>query len=186
MVQELRSSRGGPIPLTGLVLGGTGDAADWLRAHARPGQLLSVSETVTADGAPLAVGGGLGVVNGGPRLLRDGRVDISAFAEGFVYPENGEFWYRFGVRRNPRTMAGIRADGTLVLVTVEGRQPGYSVGASFLEEAKILRSLGASDGLNLDGGGSTAMTIGSALITHGSDATGERPVGDAIVLVPAA
>jgi hypothetical protein len=186
VVQELRTTRGGPIPLTGMVLGGTGDAADWLRAHAQPGQLLSVSETVLADGAPLPLGNGLGVVNGGPRLLRDGQVDIPAFTEGFVYPENGEFYYRFAVRRNPRTVVGVKADGTILLVTVEGRQPGYSVGASFLEEAKILRSLGAGDGLNLDGGGSTAMTIGSQLITHGSDATGERPVGDAIVLAPAA
>ncbi len=37
--------------------------------------------------------------------------------------------------------------------------------------------------MNLDGGGSTTMTIGSELVTRPSDATGERPIGDAIVLL---
>jgi exopolysaccharide biosynthesis protein len=56
------------------------------------------------------------------------------------------------------------------------------VGASFEESAGILRALGARDGVNLDGGGSTGMTLGSALVTRPSDATGERPIGDAIVV----
>src|SRR5262249_41433334 len=102
--QALRTTRGGAIPLAGMVLGGTGDAADWLRAHAQPGQLLSVNETVTADGAPLPLGDGLGVVNGGPRLLRDGKVDIPSFAEGFVYPQNRQVYYRFAPPRHPRTI----------------------------------------------------------------------------------
>jgi exopolysaccharide biosynthesis protein len=105
-------------------------------------------------------------------------------SEGFHWPENPEFFYRFGVRRNPRTLAGVKADGTILLVTVDGRQPGYSVGASFEESARIMKSLGAIDAVNLDGGGSTTMTIGSKLINHPSDSTGERPVGDAIVVLP--
>ena len=45
-----------------------------------------------------------------------------------------------------------------------------------------MRALGAKDAVNLDGGGSTTMTIADALVTRPPDATGERPVGDAIVL----
>ena len=45
-----------------------------------------------------------------------------------------------------------------------------------------MRALGAVDAVNLDGGGSTAMTVGSELVTRPSDATGERPIGDAIVI----
>jgi hypothetical protein len=166
------------------VLAGTGDAADWLRSNARPGARLAVSLAVLADGSPLPLRAGLGIVNGGPRLLRDGRVAITAAAEGFHWPERPEFYYRFGVRRNPRTIAGVRADGTLLLATVDGRQPGWSVGASFAEEAAIMRALGAVDAVNLDGGGSTTMTIGAGLVNRPSDPTGERPIGDAIAILP--
>ena len=181
-VTTLREGRGGPIPPDGSVLSGTGEGADWLRAHARPGNTVRVSENVKGDGAVL--GNGTGVVNGGPRLVANGREEITAFAEGFVYPENPEFYYRFGERRNPRTIAGVTPGGDLLLVTVDGRAPGYSVGASFQEEAAIMVALGAKEALNLDGGGSTSMTLGTKLVTRPSDATGERPIGDAVVVLP--
>ncbi|CAN5850992.1 phosphodiester glycosidase family protein [soil metagenome] len=182
LVTELRESRGGPIPQNGSVLAGTGEAADWLRAHAQPGATVDASTNITADGrTPLSRGAG--VVNGGPRLLSDGSPDITAYAEGFVWPEDPEFYYRFGVRRNPRTMAGVTPGGNLLLVAVDGRQPGYSVGASFTEEAAIMQALGAEEAVNLDGGGSTTMTLGERLVTRPSDATGERPIGDAVVLL---
>ncbi len=88
------------------------------------------------------------------------------------------------MRRNLRTMAGVTADGTLLVVMVDGRQPGWGVGASFEERAAIKRALGATDAVNLDGGGSTAMATGDQLVNRPSDATGERPHGDAIVLLP--
>ena len=44
-------------------------------------------------------------------------------------------------------------------------------------------SLGAEEAVNLDGGGSTAMTLGTRLVTRPSDPTGERPIGDAVVLL---
>jgi hypothetical protein len=130
----------------------------------------------------LALGGGVGVVNGGPRLLRDSRPDITAAAEGFDHPGDPGFYYAFGVRRNPRTIAGVTRDGRLLLVAVDGRAPGYSAGLSFDEEAAVMRALGARDALNLDGGGSTTMTIRGNVVTRPSDATGERPIGDALLL----
>ena len=140
-VAEVRAARGGTIPPGGYVLAGTGDGGDWLRAHAPLGAALALSEQAFVDGAALALGGALGVVNGGPRLLPAGDVDIPSFAEGFVYPENPEFYYRFAVRRNPRTIAGVRPDGHIFLVTVEGRRPGYSVGrASSKRPASSARS----------------------------------------------
>jgi exopolysaccharide biosynthesis protein len=39
-----------------------------------------------------------------------------------------------------------------------------------------------TEAMNLDGGGSTAMVIHGALVSHPSDAAGERAVGDAIVI----
>lgn len=181
-VTALREGRGGPIPPDGSVLSGTGEGADWLRAHARPGATISISESVSGDGAGL--GDGTGVVNGGPRLVENGEEEISAFAEGFHWPEDPEFYYRFGERRNPRTIAGITEGGDLILVAVDGRRPGYSVGASFEEEAGIMDALGAEEAVNLDGGGSTGMTVRQRLVTRPSDTTGERPIGDAVVLLP--
>ena len=59
-----------------------------------------------------------------------------------------------------------------------------SVGASFADSAAILRSLGAVDGVNLDGGGSSTMVVGDDVVNRPTDATGERPVGDAVVITP--
>jgi hypothetical protein len=126
------SSARGPraaIPAGGSVLAGTGDAAEWLRLHARPRHPPRVrAPSSPRRRGPLALGPQTAVVNGGPRLLRGGHVDIPAYAEGFHWPERPEFLYRFGVRRNPRTLAGVTADGRLLLVTVDGRRPGHSVG----------------------------------------------------------
>lgn len=182
-VTEVRTQRGGLIPPTGSVLAGIGAAAEWLRAHARPGAALTSAVHVLADGQPLPLTDHLNVVNGGPRLLRQGVPDITAYAEGFVYPEDPEFYYRFGVRRNPRTLAGVTADGHLLLVTVDGRAHGYSAGLSFDESARLMHALGATEALNLDGGGSTTMALGGALVTRPSDTAGERPVGDALLLL---
>ena len=183
-VVELRQQRGGQIPKDGLILSGTGDAAAWLQTHARPGVKIKIKTRVLADGKKLTLSTKVDAINGGPRLLRNGRVKITAFAEGFHWQENPEFYYRFGVRRNPRTLAGVTASGKLLLVTVDGRRPGWSVGASFRESALIMRSLGAVDAVNLDGGGSTTLSINQQLVNRPSDTTGERPIGDAIIIQP--
>ena len=60
--------------------------------------------------------------------------------------------------RHPRSAVGISKDGRyLLLMTTDGRQPGYSEGTTDAETAEWLRRLGAHDGLNLDGGGSTTL-----------------------------
>jgi hypothetical protein len=170
------------------VLAGTGDGAAWLRAHARPGARVRVRARVElrkSTGrrhAEIPLRRGLGIVNGGPRLLRGGAPAIDAAAEGFTHPGDPEFYYRFGVRRNPRTLAGVTRSGHVLLVTVDGHAPGYSVGLTFAEEAGVMRALGARDAVNLDGGGSTTLAVGATQLTRPSDATGERPIGDAIVL----
>jgi len=88
----------------------------------------------------------------GPRLLRDGtRLSYEAFGDAY------------GAARHPRTAVGLDARRRLAwLVTVDGRQPGFSDGASLDELTDILVSLGASDAINLDGGGSTTMVVAAA------------------------
>ena len=80
--------------------------------------------------------------------------------------------------RHPRSAVGISRNGRyLFLMTIDGRQPGYSEGASTGETAEWLRKLGADNALNLDGGGSTALVIERA---DGSPARLNRPCGPPI------
>ncbi|MEM9559111.1 MAG: phosphodiester glycosidase family protein [Planctomycetota bacterium] len=60
--------------------------------------------------------------------------------------------------RHPRTAAGVSRDGrALLLVAIDGRQPGHSAGITLPALATLMLELGAWDALNLDGGGSTAF-----------------------------
>lgn len=85
--------------------------------------------------------------------------------------------------RAPRTMIGWDLAGTAILVTVDGRQPGWSRGVTLLEGAQLLRALGAVEGVNLDGGGSTSFVEGGRLTNRPSDGV-ERPVTTALVVGP--
>jgi hypothetical protein len=61
---------------------------------------------------------------------------------------------------NPRTAFGVSADRHyLYLMTIDGRQPGYSDGAYDYETAEMLLLMGAADAINLDGGGSTTLVV---------------------------
>jgi hypothetical protein len=61
--------------------------------------------------------------------------------------------------RHPRSAAGISPDGKfLYLLVIDGRRPG-SVGSTEAETALILRALGAGEGINFDGGGSSALAL---------------------------
>jgi hypothetical protein len=117
------------------------------------------------------------VVGGFPELLRGG---VDVLGTQTVRPE-------FGEQRHPRTAIGWSADrARLFFVVVDGRQSPYSDGMSLRELSWLFRRIGASDALNLDGGGSTALVIRGRLINRPSDQQGERPVGNALVLAQCA
>jgi len=61
--------------------------------------------------------------------------------------------------KNPRSALGIKADGTVVLLAVDGRKTGISAGLSLSQLANDLASLGCVSAINLDGGGSTALAL---------------------------
>ena len=88
----------------------------------------------------------------------------------------------------PRTAAGLRADGSLVLYTIDGRQNGYSIGATLTQVAQRMVELGCVTAVSLDGGGSTAMVATSpagtaaSLVSKPSGGT-ERAVTNHIFLV---
>jgi hypothetical protein len=135
--------------------------------------------TVLTDGRAELARKGVTVVNGGPQLMRHGQVHITQRQDGMVHPDDPSFAYGWALQRNPRTFAGVDARGRTLLVTVDGRQLG-ELGLSVPETAAVAKALGMVDAINLDGGGSTAMAVRGELVSHPSDATGERPVGDAI------
>jgi len=61
---------------------------------------------------------------------------------------------------DPRTAVGLNKNGRfLILIVVDGRQPFYSDGATFVKLAELLISLGANTAMSLDGGGSSTMVI---------------------------
>jgi hypothetical protein len=191
VVVAVRDGRGGVMPARGTVLQGTGTGAQWLRDHARRGEHLTLRRSIVdaERGASQPVRPQTSIVNGGPLLLRHGAVALDPVRDGWSPQDidgadRGAFYNGWYLRRNPRTAAGVTRDGKIILLTVDGRRPAHSVGLSIPEVAQVMRGLGAVDAINLDGGGSTAMVVDGALQGVPSDATGERPDGDAIVVLP--
>ncbi|WP_031062932.1 phosphodiester glycosidase family protein [Streptomyces ochraceiscleroticus] len=182
LVQTLRP-RGGPVPEGGTVLAGIGAGEGWLRDHAAPGSAVRLDEKITdTDGRPVRLTAQDDIVNGGPELVRDGRVAVDYAADGIEHAGDRSFAYTWGIRRNPRMVLGTDRAGRVILLTSAGRQPGYSDGLGLNEAAALIKSLGATQAMNLDGGGSVGMAVDGRLITTPSDATGERAVGDALLL----
>ncbi|MFI8684570.1 phosphodiester glycosidase family protein [Rossellomorea sp. NPDC077527] len=181
-VVDSYTERGHAIPENGSVLSATGAQADWLKQNVSEGETLSIARNVLADGKQVKASTDLDIIGGAPQLLEDGKIDIQAKEEGFAWSH--DFYYHFAQYRHPRSFAGVKDNGNILLVTVEGRNPEQSIGVSFYESAQILQSLGAVKGMNLDGGGSSAMVVHDRLVNQPSDATGERPVSDGILVLP--
>ncbi len=89
----------------------------------------------------------------------------------------------FETTPHPRTVIAVDSKGLWWLITIDGRQPGRATGMSFLEMQTLLRRLDVTDALNLDGGGSTTMVVGDAVVNRPSDPTGPRAVSDAILVI---
>jgi hypothetical protein len=166
----------GPIPRDGQVLSASGDAVSFLRANAAVGSRPLLDLAVRSGRRRSDPSGYSLIVGAGPRLLGRGRVRVPAAREGFLRA--------FSHFRHPRTLAGVRRDGRILLVTIDGRRPGYSVGATLRESARVLRSLGAREAVNLDGGGSTTMVIRGRVVNRPSDPGGERAVSDGLFVLP--
>ncbi len=116
------------------------------------------------------------IVAGVPQLIKNGKIDITW--------EQEKAAKSFAEMRHPRTAVAKLKDGKFLMITVDGRQPGVSVGMTLQELAEYILSLGASDAMNLDGGGSTTMFLDGKVVNTPSDKDGERRVSDAIVVTP--
>jgi hypothetical protein len=118
---------------------------------------------------------------GDPASPVPARLALAGFSqilrEGNVLPSEGGDLH-------PRTALGLDKEGCiLTLVTVDGRQKGFSEGMSESELAGLMKELGCTDALNLDGGGSTVFLRWGQILnspSHGPKSPGQaaqpRPV----------
>jgi hypothetical protein len=145
-------------------LGGSG--SEWIRGL-RKGHVVRMRWDTGMDGAS-------DVLGGTPILVRRGEVRVDPTCDTGL------------CRRNPRTGVGYTADGHVLMVVVDGRS-SESVGMTLVRFAEEMRSLGATNALNLDGGGSSTMWIdGMGIVNVPSDTSGERLVTNALVVLPGA
>jgi hypothetical protein len=155
------------IPPDGAVLVARGTAAS-------PLSLLPVSTPVTVRiPLPTTWASVTDAVSAGPTLVRNGRPIFNA----------GEALTSAQLRgRDPRTAIGQRADGSIVMVAVDGRRRGWSIGITNWDMAQTLVHYGCVTGFALDSGGSTTIAFDGTVLNRPSDAGGERPVGEALVI----
>jgi exopolysaccharide biosynthesis protein len=109
------------------------------------------------------------IVGAGPRLVEAGAANIGD-GENFAHAKV----------RHPRTAFATTNRGTMLFVTVDGRQE-RSAGMTLEELATELVRLGAVEAINLDGGGSTTMVAAGVIRNKPSDGQ-ERPVSDALLI----
>ena len=133
--------------------------------------LLTTLPRIRRGAAPVML------IGGWPRILRDGQnvAGDAATVEGTI-SRNAEM-------RHPRTSVGFSRDSsTLFMLAVDGRSES-SGGMTLAELADMMHRVGAWQAMNFDGGGSTTMVIDRVLVNKPSDQTGERAVGNALMVV---
>lgn len=173
LVNKLRDSVGNmSIPLHGAVLSGHGISRTFITSNIAPGDTVAVLLAFHPGSHDITQ-----LVGGLPCLIKDG-IDVSSQSAA----EEGAL-STFVTTRHPRTALGFSRDSTTVyFVTVDGRQTS-SVGMSLPELSDFMISLGVYQGVNLDGGGSTTIVVNGRVVNSPSDAAGERPVANAVLVV---
>ncbi len=168
------------IPNDGYLVIATGDRAEELAQVLKPGEIVEI-ETAFGEGKSDVF-----ALNGAPLLLKGGASIDRAHLEGWPLDELtpatlADEMHQWFSLRAPRTAVGVRKDGHILFVTIDGRRGDVSVGATIDELRGVMRALGAVDALNLDGGGSTTLVVDGEIKNTPSDQTGPRPVADAVL-----
>ena len=104
----------------------------------------------------------------GPPLIVDGKKMIT----------DGDGGWGVG----PRTAIGQRKDGTVLFVVIDGRQPGYSLGATLRDVQDVLYEKGAYIAANLDGGSSSTLYLNGKVVNKPADLLGERMIPTAFIV----
>lgn len=154
------------IPDGKMIISGNGASANYLSINLSKNDTIKILLNVLPSVSKLKE-----MIGGHPIIVQDGFTASMDPNDPFVY------------NRHPRTAVGINEDTTkLFLVTVDGRQAS-SLGMNLYELADLMLQLGAYQGINLDGGGSTTMVVRNEVKNSPSDVSGERPVSNALIVV---
>lgn len=151
------------------VISGHGNSAVAL-SYVRVGDRVKLEESVgnqIADASSVVIGGG-------PLLLENGRVTVRTNEEAIASD--------IAKGRAPRTAVGLKKDGTLLILVVDGRNKD-SAGLTLTELAQYFLRLGARDAVNFDGGGSSVMVVKDKIVNKPSDKK-ERAVSVGAGLFP--
>lgn len=137
-----------------------------------PGAVLEISTATTPDlkGVKTAIAGGPALIKGGKAFsLKD-----PPPGTGNNYSERSKY------ERHPRSAVGW-SPTHVYLVTVDGRQPGLSVGMKLAELAEYMANLGCTDAMNFDGGKSAQMWMTGQIMN--SPAQGEDTVANSLLVI---
>lgn len=113
-------------------------------------------------------------IGGSPMLIKDGTINITDVQE-LININN--------TTSRPRSALGYTSNGIVLIVAIEGDNAaaGYN-GLSLAEEATMMKDLGCTNAINLDGGGSTSLVIANRLTVRPGDSGVERPVVSALLI----
>jgi hypothetical protein len=156
---------GETIPPNGAVLQATGSAVATLQAEAKVGTSVSVRLVLqpTWDGVDAGLGGG-------PVLVRDGKA---------VFRSGEDFSDALLADRAPRAGIGQLADGRIILVAVDGDQPGYSAGMTSFELAQAMQRLGAVSASAVASEGDVSMAFDGSLLDR---PVRQQPIREALLI----
>ena len=158
------------------------------------GAVISNGKIISNYGYSLYGGGIIGFTNDNKLLLtkksateavKMGVRDGMSFGPFLVV--NGEpskFRGNGGYGIAPRTAIGQRKDGIVLMLVIDGRRPGHSLGVDMVELTNIMVKYGAYNASNLDGGGSSSMVVDGEVLSvaGGSGYTGERYLPNAWIV----
>lgn len=186
-ITEVRDRAGSSvIPADGYVLSATGSFREKLLYGSKKGtKVYKIVTLVISNGGHFLTAANRKIISahseaedivaGGPQLIRYGKINITW--------EEEKQSKAFVETRHPRTAVAKLGDGKFLMITVDGRSEA-SGGIGLQDLAEYLLSLGATDAMNLDGGGSTTMFLDGKVVNKPSDKEGERRVSDAILVTP--
>jgi hypothetical protein len=168
-VIEVIDKRGNnPIPSDGFVLSATGSARDFLLANVEKGEIVKIKVDLEPNLPEEA-----SAIGGGPRLITNGEIQIAE--EGFSHSLVND--------RQPRTAIGYDDNHQLIMLVVDGRTEYFSIGMTLKELANELKQAGATQAINLDGGGSSTIYFNNQVRNYPSNGQ-ERDLANAILIVP--
>jgi exopolysaccharide biosynthesis protein len=156
-----------PIPNKGYVISLWGNQAQ-LAQNVKEGDKVTIGQHF--EGTMQQINH---LLTGGPLLVENGVPVFQAANEGFT----GNI-----LKDNPRSAVGVKKNGNIILVAIDGRKPNYSVGVTLEELAYIMVDLGAVKAVNLDGGGSTEMIVNGKIVNQPSDGK-ERGLSNGLLVL---